>query len=92
MEVMNVSLMHRYENGKRRGYGNETKLLSCVFFCSGITQKIFFPFVFLRDRRSDATVQHNRLSNPSHPTYSRTSPVWDIYVLLLAFPGALNSD
>ena len=89
--MKDVSLMHGYENGKHGGYGNERKLLSCVFFCSGITQKVFFPLVFLRDRRSDETVQHNRLSDPPHLTYIRKSPVWDFYVLL-AFPSALHSD
>ena len=62
--------MHGYENGKHGGYGNERKLMPCVFFCLWITQKVFFPFVFLSDRRGDETVQHNRLSDPPDPPIS----------------------
>ena len=37
--MRDVSLMHGYENGKHEGYGNERNVL--------------FPFVFLKDRRSE---------------------------------------
>ena len=33
--------------------GMKGKFCGVVFFCLRITQKVFFPFVSLRDRRSD---------------------------------------
>ena len=52
--MKDVSLMHEYKNGKHEGYGNKRKFfLWSVFFCLRITQNVFFPFVSLRDRRSE---------------------------------------
>ena len=52
--MKDASLMHGYENGKHGGYGNERKFfVERFFFCLRIMQNVFFPFVSLRDRRSE---------------------------------------
>ena len=52
-EVMkDVSLMHRYENGKHEGYGNEGSLCG-VFILFRDNAECFFSFVSLWDRQSD---------------------------------------
>ena len=51
--MSDVSLIHRYQNRKHDGYGNERKFLWCISFVQGITQNVSFSFVSLRDRQGD---------------------------------------
>ena len=44
--MKDVSLMHRTENRKHEGYGNERKFLWCVFFCLRDYAECFLSFCF----------------------------------------------
>ena len=52
--MKDASLMHGYDNAEHGGYGNERKfIVECFFFCLRIIRNVYFPFVSLRDRRSE---------------------------------------